>query len=145
MKLYARTTCIPCNWEYLLPCAYVVPQDYMICVQAVNAVVIKAIDRELEISWVSGWKVWNWSSLVQQHSFSLTLPRVWFGTYSLSFLERDLWVAAQRNRSSTPPKVLEVESKDWGRLPEWSLFWTPRSDTMWVIYELTRSKKSEIS
>ncbi len=59
------------------------------------------------------WKVWNWSSLIHQHSISLTLPIVWFGTYSLSFLQRDLWVAAQRIRSSRPHEVLEVESHDW--------------------------------
>ena len=101
--------------------------------------------RPLKENWIlvefQVWKVWNWSSPIHQHSISLTLPRVWFGTNSLSFLQRDLWVSAQRIRSSRPQEVLEVESQDWRRLSEWSLFWTPRSDTMWVISELMKIKE----
>ncbi len=118
--------------------------ESLIFVQAVNSVVIKAIGRELDLSWVPVWKVWNWSCLIHQHSISLTLPRVWFGTNSLSFLQRDLWVAAQRI------SFFKTSGSPWGwksrlgRLPEWSLFWTPKSDTMWGISELYGTKCSVI-
>jgi hypothetical protein len=62
--------------------------------------------RPLKGNWIlvefRVWKVWDWSSLIHQHSIGLTLlRRVWLGTNSLSFLQIDLWVCCSEDQKFT--------------------------------------------
>jgi hypothetical protein len=81
--------------------------ESLICVQAVNPVVIKAIGRELDLSWDPERPL---GSCPEDQKFKTSgSPGGW---------------------KSRLEKTALVES-----------FWNPRSDTMWVIFELMKIKE----